>query len=93
MRNRNDVPMFTKRQGAKLWEEACARAREAVPELDPKTCSDAECAAAQTAYARTLATYVIFARDSIPPSQFAAGEVRTTEGEETLADKLRGDLF
>ncbi len=93
MRNRNDVPMFTKRQARKLWEEAIERAREAVPELDPKICSDAECAANQSVFGTVLATFVIFARDAVPPSQFAAGEVRTTDQEETRADQLRGDLF
>lgn len=93
MRNRNDVPMFSLPQARGLWTEARDRAYEMVPASDEKSPAGVR-AAVVSARQSALATFVIFAREAIPPGEFGVVDaVETEDGVEAKVDRLRADLF
>ncbi len=93
MRNRNDVTVFTRAQARALWTEAVERAVEAVP--SPTDAESPEVMAAITRSRQSaLSTFVIFAREAVPPSEFGRGEpVATDPGANAHADTLKAELF
>lgn len=93
MRNRNDVTVFTRSQARALWTEAVERSFEMVPQSDPESPPEVRAAVIRSRQS-ALSTFVIFAREAVPPSEFGPGvPLVTDDGGEAKVDRLRHDLF